>query len=134
MDVSFWSSRRIYVDVFLVFFVAANVIQATSSPVWSVLLPFMWFFYGYLKKDQFVAMVIYVIYRKPVKNLVVEPKLQELSHEHIVDIRKLGTAICSEINIVIPQLSDSGKVVFEDQIAKELAKQTQEITNDTNKI
>jgi len=80
-------------------------------------------------------MVLYVIYRNPMKLLVAEPKLQELSHEHIVEIRNLGTAICSEIKIVIPQLNDSGKVAFEDEIAKELlTKQTQEITNATNKI
>ncbi|KDP22573.1 hypothetical protein JCGZ_26404 [Jatropha curcas] len=83
----------------------------------------MWFFYGFLKKDIYVAvpntlgflfgiiqMVIYLIYRKPQKLTVEEPKLRELS-DHIVDVAKLSATLCSEINTVvvpIPQTTNNG--------------------------
>ena len=77
-------------------------------------------------------MLLYVIYRNPKKIVVVEPHLQELP-EHIVDIKKLGATIWSEINVVVPQLNDCGKVIFEDPSAKEPAMKAKEAMN-ANKI
>uniref|UniRef100_A0A2P2JL49 Bidirectional sugar transporter SWEET n=2 Tax=Rhizophora mucronata TaxID=61149 RepID=A0A2P2JL49_RHIMU len=75
----------------------------------------MWFFYGFFKKDPYVAipntlgfvfgllqMVLYVIYRNSPKKLVEDPKLQ-LS-EHVVDVAKLGPAMLSDLNaVVVPE-------------------------------
>lgn len=49
-------------------------------------------------------MILYVIYKNPNKKIVEQTKLQELS-EHVVDVVKLSTMVCSELNSVVPQLS-----------------------------
>lgn len=49
-------------------------------------------------------MLLYLIY-KNAKKVLEEPKLHELS-EHIVDVVKLSTMVCSELTTVVPQLND----------------------------
>lgn len=49
-------------------------------------------------------MILYVIYKNPNKKIVEQTKLHELS-EHVVDVVKLSTMVCSELNSVVPQLS-----------------------------
>ncbi|OAY48003.1 bidirectional sugar transporter SWEET10 [Manihot esculenta] len=92
----------------------------------------MWFFYGFLKKDLYVAipntlgflfgivqMVLYLIYRNPKKLPVEDPKLRELS-EHIVDVAKLSATLCSEITtVVVPQPIDNGNDVGGQKIKEE---------------
>jgi solute carrier family 50 protein (sugar transporter) len=43
-----------------------------------------------------LQMVLYMIYRNSKKVVVVEPKLKLDISEHVVDLEKLGAAICSE--------------------------------------
>ncbi|XP_044502397.1 bidirectional sugar transporter SWEET10-like isoform X2 [Mangifera indica] len=100
----------------------------------------MWFFYGFLIRDLNVAipnvigfifgvlqMVLYLIYKNSKKVLNQQPKLQELS-EHIVDVLKLSTIVCSELMTpVVPQLNAvENEVIIEDQTM--LTKQIEEIT------
>lgn len=56
-------------------------------------------------------MVLYMIYKNPKKVLDQQPKLQELS-EHIVDVVKLSTIVCSELAPVVVEK----EVIIDDQI------------------
>ncbi|XVE56528.1 hypothetical protein DITRI_Ditri04bG0018000 [Diplodiscus trichospermus] len=77
----------------------------------------MWFFYGLLLKDMNIAvpnvlgfifgilqMVLYAIYKNHPKKMAEDPnnKLQ-LSEHIVVDVVKLGSMDCSEVNAVVPQ-------------------------------
>ncbi|KAF8037003.1 hypothetical protein BT93_B0045 [Corymbia citriodora subsp. variegata] len=90
----------------------------------------VWFFYGFLHKDYFIAvpnvlgfvlggvqMVLYAIYRKKGKKLVVEPnlQLQEL-REEIIDVVKLSAAVCQDLN---PVLAAQLKDVLKDSVGED---------------
>lgn len=68
-------------------------------------------------------MILYVIYRNPNKKTVEQTKLQELS-EHVVDVFKLSTMVCSELNSVVPQLS---AIQNEDNEIVMMKKQTENV-------
>jgi solute carrier family 50 protein (sugar transporter) len=81
-----------------------------------------------------LQMVLYMIYRNSKKVVVVEPKLKLDISEHVVDLEKLGAAICSEIAIGIPKLNDGGDGIIEDQNAKEQTKKIMKAMDVTNKL
>ncbi|KAF2311557.1 hypothetical protein GH714_024792 [Hevea brasiliensis] len=100
----------------------------------------MWFFYGFLKKDLFVAipnilgfifgilqMLLYVIYRNPKKTLE-KPTLNE-SSEHVIDVAKLGATICCELNTAVAGPNNIGNDHVEDKYVKEQCKQINQDKN-----
>lgn len=64
-----------------------------------------------------VQMVLYAIYRKNAKKVVVEPnlQLQEL-REEIIDVVKLSAAVCQELN---PVLAAQLKDVLKDSVGED---------------
>ncbi|XP_022736938.1 bidirectional sugar transporter SWEET10-like [Durio zibethinus] len=79
--------------------------------VFLTLAAVMWFFYGFMLNDKNIAvpnvvgfifgilqMILYAIYKNHPK--VEDPKVQQ--PEHIIDVVKLGTVVCSEVNAVAP--------------------------------
>ncbi|RVX18056.1 Bidirectional sugar transporter SWEET14 [Vitis vinifera] len=87
----------------------------------------MWFFYGLMLKDFYIAvrskhpglrlgivqMVLYLIYRNR-KKVLENEKLPELS-EQIIDVVKLSTMVCSEVNLTNQQHSNEGHGTTEKQ-------------------
>lgn len=70
-----------------------------------------------------LQMVLYMIYKNPKK--AVEPKLHELS-EHVVDVLKLSTMVCTELSAVVPQLStmENDQEIVDELIAKKEIEET----------
>ncbi|KAG8652697.1 hypothetical protein MANES_06G123200v8 [Manihot esculenta] len=92
----------------------------------------MWFLYGFLRKDYFVAipnvlgfifgmlqMLLYAIYRKPRKSLE-KPTLNNESFEHVIEVAKLGAEACCELNT---EAKDENDHEAEDKHVKEQPKQ-----------
>lgn len=102
-----------------------------------------WFFYGFLLKDYYIAlpntvgfvfgivqMGLYVFY-KNVKKVLEEPKLQQLP-EHIIDVVKLSTIVCPELNSVVTLANAIGNDQANgDQIEKEKPEETKKDMDDS---
>lgn len=74
-----------------------------------------------------VQMVLYIVYRNA-KKILEEPKLQELS-DHIIDVVKLSTMVCPELNPVVLQANDVGNDIFiEDENLKEKIEEMKEVS------
>lgn len=72
-----------------------------------------------------VQMVLYIVYRNA-KKILEEPKLQELS-DHIIDVVKLSTMVCPELNPVVLQPNDvENDITVEDENLKEKIEETKE--------
>ncbi|KAG6632797.1 bidirectional sugar transporter SWEET10-like [Carya illinoinensis] len=102
-----------------------------------------WFFYGLFLKDYYIAlpntvgfifgiaqMALYLIY-KDAKKVSEETKLHV--PEHIVDLVKLSTIVCPEINTVVPLSKASDNEAIGDPAEKEKAQETKEDMNETIK-
>ncbi|XP_039161774.1 bidirectional sugar transporter SWEET10-like [Eucalyptus grandis] len=101
-----------------------------SLSIFLTLSAIVWFFYGFLLKDFFIAvpnvlgfvlgevqMVLYAIYTKNTKKVAAEPNLQQQeSTEEIIDIVKLSAVICQELN---PVLAAQLKDVLKDSVGKD---------------
>ncbi|XP_075663485.1 bidirectional sugar transporter N3-like [Castanea sativa] len=103
----------------------------------------MWFFYGFLLKDYYIAlpntvgfifgifqMSLYLFYKNAKKMILEEPKLQQLS-EHIIDVVKLGTIGCPELNPVAALINVNGNDHANGDISeKEKAEETNKRKDD----
>ncbi|EEF51730.1 bidirectional sugar transporter SWEET10 [Ricinus communis] len=101
----------------------------------------MWFFYGFLKKDLYVAvpnilgfmfgvlqMILYLIYRNPKKTGDDDQKANELPNQHsIIDVAKLNTRVsCCEPNATTVAHSRNDR---EEQQTMQINREDKDATN-----